>query len=157
MKNMSRLLAVLADPTRLRLVRLLLRQELCVCELVDALRMPQYKVSRHLRRMRAMGLVEARRDGRWMHYKISRQATAGGFHQELLKIIGVYLRDTAEVISDDARLSRRLRLRRVGQCVVGGRGVCAANGKTRSAAGQVARRAASRRRPSRAAHPRATG
>ena len=64
MKNMCRLLAVLADPTRLRLVRLLLRQELCVCELVDALRMPQYKVSRDLRQMRAIGLVEARRRGR---------------------------------------------------------------------------------------------
>jgi ArsR family transcriptional regulator len=157
MQDLTRLLAVLADPTRLRLVRLLLHQELCVCELVDALRMPQYKVSRHLRQMRAVGLVEARRGGRWMHYKISRQATAGGFHQELLKIIGVYLRDTPEVISDDARLSRRLRLRRAGQCVVGGRGVCAANGKTRGAAGQVGRRAASLRRLSRAAHPRATG
>jgi ArsR family transcriptional regulator len=157
MHELTRLLAILADPTRLRLVRLLLHQELCVCELVDALRMPQYEVSRDLRRMRAVGLVEARREGRWMHYKISRQATAGGFHQELLKIIGVYLQDTPEVISDDARLSRRLRLRRAGQCVVGGRRVCAAHGKTGGAAGQVARRAASRRRPSRGAHPRATG
>ncbi|MGD0264860.1 MAG: metalloregulator ArsR/SmtB family transcription factor [Candidatus Methylomirabilota bacterium] len=121
MKNMSRLLAVLADPTRLRLVRLLLRQELCVCELVDALRMPQYKVSRHLRQMRAIGLVEARRRGRWMHYRIGGGAAPSGVHQALLKVLGAHLRDLPDAKRDDARLRRRLALRQAGRCVVGQR------------------------------------
>jgi len=115
----SRLLAALAEATRLRLVRLLLHEELCVCELVDALRIPQYKVSRHLGRLRGVGLVEARRNGRWMYYSIGRRAGLDGFHQDLLKVIDVYLKDTPETEKDDARLSRRLARRRAGRCVVG--------------------------------------
>lgn len=118
-KNVTRVLAALTDATRLRLVRLLLRRELCVCELVDALRMPQYKVSRHLRTLRAAGLVEARRDGRWMHYRISSRVAAGGFHRDLVQTIGAHLNDVPEVVKDEARLARRLALRRSGQCVVG--------------------------------------
>ncbi len=119
MKHMIRLLAALTDATRLRLIRLLLREELCVCELVDALRIRQYKVSRHLSRLRAVGLVEARRNGRWMYYSIGRRAGLRSFHQDLLKVIDVYLDGTPEAGRDDARLRRRLALRRSGRCVVG--------------------------------------
>jgi ArsR family transcriptional regulator, arsenate/arsenite/antimonite-responsive transcriptional repressor len=118
-RNVTRLLAALTEPTRLRLVCLLIRRELCVCELVDALRMPQYKVSRHLRTLRAAGLVEARRDGRWMHYRISSRVAAGEFHRDLVRTIGAHLSDAPEVVKDGARLARRLALRRSGQCVVG--------------------------------------
>lgn len=119
MQGLTRLLAVLADPTCLRLVRLLLREELCVCELVDALRMPQYKVSRHLRRMRTAGLVEARRQGRWMHYRISREIRPGGEHRELLVALEGNLNRLPEARRDDVRLRKRLALRRSGECVVG--------------------------------------
>jgi ArsR family transcriptional regulator len=62
----------LADPTRVRIVALLDgRDELCVCEIVEALRAAQYKVSRHLRALRAAGLVSAWRQGRWMHYRLN--------------------------------------------------------------------------------------
>ncbi|MBI2114760.1 MAG: helix-turn-helix transcriptional regulator [candidate division NC10 bacterium] len=119
MKSLTRLLAALTDPTRLRLVRLLLREELCVCELVDALRIQQYKVSRHLSRLREVGLVEARRNGRWMYYGIGRRVGLEGFHQDLLKVIDVHLNCSPEVRKDGIRLSRRLAMRRAGQCVVG--------------------------------------
>ena len=121
MKELLRLLATLTDPTRLRLLRLVQRQELCVCELMDALQIPQYKVSRHLRLLRSAGLVEASRSGRWMHYRISRKVASSSFHQELLKLLEVHLRDLPEVKRDDTRLTRRLALRRAGRCVVGQR------------------------------------
>jgi ArsR family transcriptional regulator len=108
MKDIVRLLGALADPTRLRLVRLLAREELCVCELMEALRMPQYKVSRHLREMRRVGVVEATRSGRWMHYRIGRKATAGGLQQDLLKLLAIHLRDLPDAKRDDVRLARRL-------------------------------------------------
>ena len=108
MKDMIRLLDALTNPTRMRLVRLLLREELCVCELVDALRTPQYKVSRHLSRLRNIGLVEARRNGRWMYYGIGRRVGLEGFHQDLLKVIDVHLNGSPEVRKDEIRLSRRL-------------------------------------------------
>ena len=119
MKTVTKLLAALTNPTRLRLVRLLLREELCVCELVDALRVPQYKVSRHLGRLRGVGLVQARRNGRWMYYSIGRRVELGGFQRDLLKVIDVHLEGTHEVGRDDARLARRVALRQGGRCVVG--------------------------------------
>jgi len=61
-----------ADPTRTRILALLDgRDELCVCEIVEALRVAQYKVSRHLRALKAAGLVSAWRQGRWMHYRLN--------------------------------------------------------------------------------------
>lgn len=119
MRHMARLLRALADHTRLRVIRLLLREELCVCELVDALRIPQYKISRHLSTLRAVGLVEARRNGRWMYYSIGRRAGLKSLQQDLLKTVDVHLDGTPEARRDDACLRRRLALRRAGCCVVG--------------------------------------
>lgn len=108
MKAIIRLLSALADPTRLRLVRLLHRRELCVCELMDAVRLPQYTVSRHLRELRRVGVVEATRSGRWMHYRIGGAAAQSALHQDLLKLLDVHLRDVTEAKRDDTRLARRL-------------------------------------------------
>lgn len=63
------LFKTLSDPTRLRLLNLLACGETCVCELTDTLRVVQPKVSRHLAHLKRAGLVEARRDGKWMHYR----------------------------------------------------------------------------------------
>lgn len=61
----------LADRTRLRLLALLGNNEVCVCHLHDSLGVPQPTVSRHLAYLRRTGLVSARRDGVWMHYRVS--------------------------------------------------------------------------------------
>jgi len=72
MKNEAAVFKVLADPTRLRLTVLLsIQGETCVCKLAEALNAPDFKISRHLGIMRSAGLVEARREGTWMHYKLS--------------------------------------------------------------------------------------
>jgi ArsR family transcriptional regulator, arsenate/arsenite/antimonite-responsive transcriptional repressor len=63
------LFKTLADPTRLRLLNLLACGETCVCELTDTLRVVQPKVSRHLANLKRAGLVEAHRNGKWMHYR----------------------------------------------------------------------------------------
>ncbi len=61
----------LSDPTRLRILGLLLTGEVCVCHIHETLRISQPKASRHLAYLRAAGLVDARRDGLWMHYRLS--------------------------------------------------------------------------------------
>jgi ArsR family transcriptional regulator, arsenate/arsenite/antimonite-responsive transcriptional repressor len=61
----------LADRTRLRILALLGNNEVCVCHLHDSLSLPQPTVSRHLAYLRRTGLVSARRDGVWMHYRVS--------------------------------------------------------------------------------------
>ena len=61
----------LADPTRLRLINLIARQELCVCYFVQVIDAPQPKISRHLAYLRRAGIVAARREGKWMHYRLA--------------------------------------------------------------------------------------
>jgi ArsR family transcriptional regulator len=68
------LFKTLSDSTRLRLLNLLACGETCVCELTDTLGVVQPKVSRHLTRLKYAGLVEARRDGKWMHYRWKQHA-----------------------------------------------------------------------------------
>ncbi len=61
----------LAGKTRLRLLNLMREGEICVCFLVEVLGESQPKISRHLAYLRGAGIVEARREGKWMHYKIT--------------------------------------------------------------------------------------
>ena len=68
------LFAALADRTRLRVLNLLAAGEVCVCYFVELLGESQPKVSRHLAYLRRAGLVQARRDGKWIHYSIARPA-----------------------------------------------------------------------------------
>ena len=67
----ERLFKALADPTRLRLINLLGDEELCVCSCVEILNTNQPKISRHLAYLRRAGLVTARRDGKWTHYRLT--------------------------------------------------------------------------------------
>lgn len=66
----------LADNTRLRLLNLMRDQEICVCFFTEVLGDSQPKISRHLAYLRNAGLVEARRDGKWMHYSIKEPSDA---------------------------------------------------------------------------------
>jgi len=61
----------LADRTRLRILALLRNDEVCVCHIHDSLGLPQPTVSRHLAYLRRCGLVDVRRDGVWMHYRVT--------------------------------------------------------------------------------------
>jgi ArsR family transcriptional regulator len=68
---MDGVLRALADPTRLRIVALLVGGEVCVCHIHDALKIPQPTASRHLAYLRRTGLVETRKDGLWVHYRLA--------------------------------------------------------------------------------------
>ena len=67
---LDRLFKALADPTRLRLINLIADREVCVCYFVEVIDAPQPKISRHLAYMKRAGIVSARRDGKWIHYKL---------------------------------------------------------------------------------------
>ncbi|HUS12022.1 MAG TPA: metalloregulator ArsR/SmtB family transcription factor [Pyrinomonadaceae bacterium] len=64
------LFKALADPTRLRLINLIGDDEVCVCFFVEVLKINQPKISRHLAYLRRAGVVQARRDGKWIHYRL---------------------------------------------------------------------------------------
>lgn len=80
--KIDRMFRAFADETRLRILSLLTRGELCVCDIVDALVIPQPKVSRHLAYLRGAGLVNVRREGLWKHYSLVK--AEGGFHRGLV-------------------------------------------------------------------------
>ena len=69
--NIEFLFKALADRTRLRLIGLFGDSEVCVCFLVVILKISQPKISRHLAYLRRAGLVTARREGKWMHYRLT--------------------------------------------------------------------------------------
>src|ERR1700694_3000567 len=68
--QMETLFKALADATRLRILGLLLTGEICVCDIHGSLKIPQSKTSRHLAYLRRAGLVETRREGLWIHYRL---------------------------------------------------------------------------------------
>jgi ArsR family transcriptional regulator len=96
------LFRALADPTRLRLLNLIADREICVCYLVEILRMSQPKVSRHLAYLRRAGIASSRRDGKWMHYRLvmPKDEVAANILRETL----AHLRRKPEMKRDVARL-----------------------------------------------------
>ena len=68
--SIALLFKALADRTRLRLINLMGEDEVCVCFFVEVLKLNQPKISRHLAYLRRAGVVSARRDGKWIHYRI---------------------------------------------------------------------------------------
>ncbi len=98
------LLAALADPTRLRLLNLMDGREVCVCYFVEVLQQSQPKISRHLAYLRRTGIVQARRDGKWMHYKIERPSDHGT--AAILDATLASLKTTRESQTDLARLGK---------------------------------------------------
>lgn len=70
MQSEARRFKALADETRLRILALLLEGELCVCEIMAALELPQSTISRHLAYLRNSGWAKGRRQGAWMYYQL---------------------------------------------------------------------------------------
>ena len=111
------LLKALAEPTRLRLAILLaLKGETCVCELAEALDAPEFRISRHLGIMRDRGLVEARRQGTWVHYRLAKPRSK--LEECLQACFGDCLADHPDVVADLRRL--RTYRERARACCPGG-------------------------------------
>lgn len=106
----NRLFRAFADETRLRLLHLLTRGELCVCDLKSVLNLPQSKISRHLAYLRQAGLVRSRREGLWKHYSLTTPETR--FHRKLIECLGQCFEDV-EVLRKDLKI---LKQKRPGAC-----------------------------------------
>lgn len=83
MEKIGKLFSALADETRLRIYLLLLKGELCVCELVDILNMEQSRISHSLRILREASLVDDRREGKWIIYSVNPETSKNKIIQGL--------------------------------------------------------------------------
>lgn len=102
-QSIDALFRALADPTRLRLLNLIADREICVCYFVEILRISQPKISRHLAYLRRAGIIEARREGKWMHYRLTmpKDPAAASILRETLR----HLKQKPEMRKDSSRLS----------------------------------------------------
>jgi ArsR family transcriptional regulator, arsenate/arsenite/antimonite-responsive transcriptional repressor len=101
---LDQLFRALADPTRLRLLNLMAGQEVCVCYFTEVIGAPQPKISRHLAYLRKAGIVAARREGKWMHYRLAAPSSPN---------VASILKSVFEVLKQDTALQRdRQRLNR---------------------------------------------
>lgn len=100
--SLETLFRALADPTRLRLLSLIADREICVCYFVQILGISQPKISRHLAYLRRAGIVAARRQGKWMHYRVvvPQDPSAASILWQTLK----HLRDDPAMRRDAAKL-----------------------------------------------------
>ena len=99
--------AALADPTRLRILSLLGDGEVCVCHIHASLDVPQPTASRHLAYLRKSGLVAARRDGTWMHYRLAE--IADPMVAAVVKAAVLALTHTSIKAKDEKRLQLALK------------------------------------------------
>jgi ArsR family transcriptional regulator len=101
---LDRLFRALGDPTRLRLLNLLAEQEICVCYFTQVIGAPQPKISRHLAYLRKAGIVAARREGKWMHYRLA--VPANPHVASILKSALDALKQEKRLQRDSQRLNR---------------------------------------------------
>src|ERR1051326_1627549 len=94
----------LADRTRLRLLNIIGNDEVCVCFFVEILKTHQPKISRHLASLRRAGIVDARREGQGMHYRIVEPADADA--ARVLKGVMTWLANDQEMQRDRQRLEK---------------------------------------------------
>lgn len=100
--DMEMLFRALADRTRLRLLNLMGTDEICVCFLVEGLKTNQPKISRHLAYLRRAGVVQTRREGKWMHYRVVEPPDERA--ARIFREVRAWLAQDAEMQRDRTRL-----------------------------------------------------
>lgn len=113
MKHLAKTLKALSDPIRLRIILLLQAEgELCVCDIMAVLKLPQSTVSRHLAYLKRSCWVDTRREGLWMHYALSKESCT--ICKETLTTLTRHASELSEAKSDRTALAAFLKDKPVG-------------------------------------------
>lgn len=116
MKKIKEIFKSLSDESRLRIINLFIKsgQKLCVCELMDALKIPQYTISKSLNTLKNADLLTAEKKGTWTYYELK----INSHNKPVFVFLKKYLIEGA-FLEDTLRLNERLLLREDDICVVG--------------------------------------
>lgn len=98
MKPFIRVMKALSDPSRVKIIKMLEKKELCVCELTAALGLAQPTVSKHLRQLEDAELVEYSKDGLWVNYRLATEAESP-FAIAMLKQMSEWLNDDKDIVN----------------------------------------------------------
>lgn len=112
--SLHELFQALSDPYRIRVVALMLRteSEMCLCELSGSLGEPEYKLSRHLKVLKASGILNSKRDGKWIYHSLVKDKHLKFIHDAIRS----YPETDKQIEADFRRFQRRLKLREGGRC-----------------------------------------
>lgn len=99
--TLEQVIKAFSDRNRLRIIKLLEHRKLCVCEIAYVLSIKEASVSRHMKKMKAAGIVESSKDGHWVHYYIDPK---NRYAEELLQKVREYLNDDKTVKEDGEKV-----------------------------------------------------
>lgn len=94
----------ISDPNRVRALMALRGRELCVCRMIELLQLAPSTVSKHLTILKQAGLIESRKEGRWMHYRLPDDDNSSAW--KTLNWVFDSLEDSAEIAADRKRLTK---------------------------------------------------
>ena len=114
MREFMAMARALADENRTRIAMFLRRGEMCVCQIVEMLRLAPSTVSKHLNILQQAGLIESRKDGRWIYYRLPEKPSARV--QGTLDWLAASLRDDPEAAGDARRAKAVLKMDKEGLC-----------------------------------------
>lgn len=97
MKQFTRVMKALSDPNRVKIIKMLEKKELCVCELTAALGLAQPTVSKHLKQLEDAELVLSRKDGQWVNYNLATEEESP-YAAAMLKQMKKWLNDDKNII-----------------------------------------------------------
>ena len=103
MKNIANIFKALSDPNRVRILKMLERKQLCVCEVTSILQLAPSTVSKHLSILREAGFITEVKSGKWVEHKINRESDNLVVSQ-LLALLPVWENDNEDVLNDLSRL-----------------------------------------------------
>jgi ArsR family transcriptional regulator len=108
MQNLINTMKALSEETRLRILKLIMERECCVCEVMQALDISQTRASRNLTILYKAGFLKLRKDGLWSHYSIDEEIEA--WMTSILEAVDKNLKDNATVLRDLANLKKAKKL-----------------------------------------------
>ena len=115
MRNLVKVFRALSDETRLRILKVLLERECCVCEIMQALDISQSRASRNLSLLEGAGFVKSKRDGLWIIYSVDKQM-ANRYAAHLTEMLHISLVNEGIILRDRERLSQVVRVGRRAMC-----------------------------------------
>ena len=109
MRDFAKLFGTLSDETRIRILKILLERECCVCEVMQALDISQSRASRNLGILEDAGFIRSRRDGLWIVYSVDEQG-AKSYTAPLVKMLRNSLVNDETLLQDRERLNHAVRV-----------------------------------------------
>lgn len=109
MRDFVKLFKALSDETRIRILKVLLQRECCVCEVMQALDISQSRASRNLGILESAGFIKSRRDGLWIVYSID-EHKMNSYAAPLIELLRGSLVNEETIVQDKKRLGRAMRV-----------------------------------------------